>query len=328
MLKKTLSALLSILCIVSCSKDIPTIYSDIPVVFKESEVETKTSGIIATADLNSIGIWGYSTGAVDFNHSSVNGDTPNYMYCQLAEKVTANGNTYWNYTPIKYWPYDGKVSFFAYAPYSASGINSCSNTNKGYPYIHYIVPANPNYQADLLLSAPVTNCTSSTNTVQFNFKHVLSKIRFASDGFKINSLTVGGAKGEGIIGYDENGNLTWSNLEYENNFTLNGSGDYEMSADGTGVSTLAGTMMMIPQTNTLLELTISYETLTEPIRTVTNDYTTLNVTWEMGKSYKYIISIRDNKLVISVVIGKFGSNNDDDSWVDGYNGNDNEQIGG
>jgi hypothetical protein len=92
-----------------------------------------TGEILNTTNLKDKGgfsVFAYYTGATDYagNQTST---APNFMYNQA---VTSTDGTSWTYTPIKYWPNEyaagnvddkgaqgaaanGKVSFFAYAPY-------------------------------------------------------------------------------------------------------------------------------------------------------------------------------------------------------------------
>lgn len=99
-----------------------------------------------------MGVFAYFTHG-DFEESS---STPGFMYNQLVSKQMG-GN--WTYSPVKYWPnnLNDKVSFFAYAPHNATGVTLCSNTNIGYPYLTYTVPAAEANQTDLLVSVPLLN---------------------------------------------------------------------------------------------------------------------------------------------------------------------------
>lgn len=138
-------------------------------------------GTITTASLKTgvhsaygFGVFGYYTDGGHYSDSS----TPNFMYNQ---KVLWNaGESAWKYEPVKYWPNEygntamadeiDRVSFFAYAPWTAvapttgiptnggAGVNvdeknitaMTKNTATGDPIIKYVVDTDPNTSVDLL----------------------------------------------------------------------------------------------------------------------------------------------------------------------------------
>ena len=99
--------------------------------------------------------------------------TPNFMYNQ---KVSGQD---WGYEPLKYWPADGTISFFAYAPYDENAALS-ANTIAGTPTLKYTVAE----QKDLLVAGAQKD--KNANTVEFSFKHALSRIGF---GVKLANST-------------------------------------------------------------------------------------------------------------------------------------------
>ncbi|MBR5924679.1 MAG: fimbrillin family protein [Bacteroidales bacterium] len=140
-------------------------------------------------------------------------DKPNFMFNQqVAYNGSANTTLYpqkWEYTPIKYWPngqnstavdnttHLDKVSFFAYAPYTAvtpaSGatvvataypadgqgvISTSANNDADAPTVTFVVPDNAHQQIDLLYATPIMNVTKQTfgSTINFAFHHALAKI--------------------------------------------------------------------------------------------------------------------------------------------------------
>ena len=122
---------------------------------------------------------------------------PDFMF---NEEVTYDGANY-NYSPLRYWPanYENTISFWAYYPYSVyatdnSGVmklysnDACTvgydSSSTGLPRVKYTVPANTNDQPDLLFDSfenrdmTYTNCDPVDGTVDLNFKHALSLVRF------------------------------------------------------------------------------------------------------------------------------------------------------
>lgn len=109
---------------------------------------------------------------------------PNFMNNQ---KVTwnstmtdpADGKTVgaWEYSPIKYWPNNtnDKVSFWAYAPYSAS------NTNKNVETPTFAISEGTDFVA---VAEPVVSGKQAVNEkVKFEFGHMMSRI-----GFKVEAV--------------------------------------------------------------------------------------------------------------------------------------------
>ena len=99
---------------------------------------------------------------------------PDFMNNQA---VFSNDNgTNWQYTPVKYWPQTqgDKLSFLAYAPYDeGKAINGTS--------IAFEVKSNVTDQVDLCWSNSNTrDMDKNSGTVEFNFKHALSRIGFTA----------------------------------------------------------------------------------------------------------------------------------------------------
>lgn len=137
------------------------------------------ASVIDETDLqeDGFGVFGYYTPG-DWTTSA----TPNFMYNQ---KVSGQD---WGYEPLKYWPADGMISFFAYAPYGTGTLSA--NTVAGTPTLAYSVPANIAEQKDLLVAGAQKNKTG--NTVSFTFKHALSRIGFGvklADGSAVDNQT-------------------------------------------------------------------------------------------------------------------------------------------
>lgn len=131
-----------------------------------------TAGAIKSAGF---GVFAIYTGTDNFD--AVVDRTPNFMWNQ---QVTSDG-TKWNYTPVKYWPNGntdadntangavgeggGKVSFFAYAPYVAAGVDEpgitaiSANTDKRNPSVSYRLTSGEDF-VDLLWGS--TNGSSET----------------------------------------------------------------------------------------------------------------------------------------------------------------------
>ncbi len=138
------------------------------------------------------GVFCYSTGANTYLPSG----TPDFMYNQ---QVTYEGAA-WDYAPVKYWPNreDGRLSFFAYAPYveanpstgtpagdTEGGITRLSRRSEsGDPTVSYKASFRPSEAVDLCWSAPVldrTKPSSADARVELNFSHALSALNIQID---------------------------------------------------------------------------------------------------------------------------------------------------
>ncbi len=142
---------------------------------------TRASGMISNdADLQDegFGVFGCYTGLHNYSESDA---SSSFMYNQQVEWVS--GDSRWEYDPVKYWPGEEghKVSFFAYAPYSAGDGTGCIPSyvryqEKGDPWIMYRIADNVDDQVDLLYAAPLLDQTrpAVNERLEFNFKHALA----------------------------------------------------------------------------------------------------------------------------------------------------------
>lgn len=138
--------------------------------------ETNTDSIKA----NGFGVLAYYTKQDDFN---ITNHTPNFMWNQ---QVTYKG-TNWVYTPVKYWPtkVSDKVSFFAYAPYVASGnangIVLSGNSATGAPTATITLPENSSKTIDFVAAVQMNkthdNSATANNNVSFTLKHEMTRVK-------------------------------------------------------------------------------------------------------------------------------------------------------
>lgn len=168
-----LTACLFIACLLTgCSKEIPSQNNQDVIGFN---IDAATRGTVQTTDnLPGFGVLAYYHATGGFN-SAVS--TPDYMYNVQVQKSGSN----WVYNPLRYWPLNGSMSFFAYAPHTASaggslGISAKEST--GIPILTYTVPDNVTQQLDLLAATPLYAITDRANKVHFDFNHTLSRVNF------------------------------------------------------------------------------------------------------------------------------------------------------
>ncbi|MGM9860110.1 MAG: fimbrillin family protein, partial [Muribaculaceae bacterium] len=115
------------------------------------------------------GVFAYYTAQADY----ADGVPANFMKNQ---EVTYS--TDWTYSPLKYWPNNpgDKVTFFAYAPYNVTGATLTPDAGT----ITFTVADAVAEQKDLTVSdaSSTQNLAKQafTGKVEFNFKHVLSRV--------------------------------------------------------------------------------------------------------------------------------------------------------
>ena len=95
------------------------------------------------------------------------------------EHVTWNGNR-WGYTNTRYWPNQGTVNFYAFAPYHKS-VKLVNKPKSNDVYPTYIEFTSSKYSVDLVWGAKIDKPapTSPTDSqVKFKFQHALARLAF------------------------------------------------------------------------------------------------------------------------------------------------------
>lgn len=157
-------------------------------VIDQTALETGTNASIngTVTDLTTgFGVFGYYTGQSPWATYATGSPQPNFMYNQNVTYSASN----WSYTPVKYWPNNtsDKVSFFAYAPYSAmSGDNNiqiATAETMTAPTFTFTVNNTVKNQTDLVTAAVINQSKASnpitvSDKVKFDFEHRLARIGF------------------------------------------------------------------------------------------------------------------------------------------------------
>ncbi len=148
---------------------------------------TRGKAIWNASDMNTMGIFGYSTGKNAFNVDDPT-QTPNLFHNRYAERQSGT----WVYTPPVYWPIDLTInnSFFAYAPHSSmfhstSNVSVSTSSDSGYPTLTYTLPPDVKNTKDILYSVPVldrnrmsVNSNNKKGTVLYSMKHATAWLAF------------------------------------------------------------------------------------------------------------------------------------------------------
>lgn len=139
------------------------------------------------------GVFAYEQGRAMFSTYNTSVSYPNFMYNQQVLYATDK----WTYSPVKYYSNNegAKHSFFAYAPWQGDG-SAVFALGKA-PQIRY----NTDQNYDLLWSEPVLNKEKAgvSETINFNFKHALSKVNFSAVPF-IDEVHTSAEDGHGALG--------------------------------------------------------------------------------------------------------------------------------
>lgn len=291
---------------------------DIPIGFTSSvvsEEEASTRGDVIT-DVSDMYVFASYTGKSDWATT----DMTNFMYMQKMTKASGSG---WTYSPLKYWPNNDKdkISFFAYAPASITGIVP-SAVNVAGPKVTYTVPTKESEKQDILLGADM-NKKKSDATVVLQMKHVLSQIKFVVKNGKggttkvVKGLEVK-APSIGTASFTTDGKISWTidttgntkTFVAESSFT---NGNTVSVPDNIGEKTgVIATFFLLPVENAgqfTVSLTYTLQKSGEASVTelTATSYFPASPQWLPGSNITYTLSIVDDRLEIGgVTVESFG----------------------
>jgi len=144
------------------------------------------------------------------------------------QPVTCPG-TKWTYSPLKYWPTQGKIDFLAYAPYK-EGQTLKENTNT----FDFTVDKDIAKQTDLLWANATGQITgkfegTTKEKVNFLFKHALSRLGYtvklsgnynSSDAtFTLEKITLAGSPDETTKAFYINGTIDLAKTDTKENLS-------------------------------------------------------------------------------------------------------------
>lgn len=179
-----------------------------------------------------------------FNNQKVTGDA-------AADK--------WKYDPVKFWPTQGHIDFWAYAPYDSQYDNIVTKDNQK---LTFIVDSNIKNQKDLLYANAVgqtkDNISSTGNKVKFQFAHALSKLGYkvklsgdysSNATFNLTKITLAGSPDGATKAFYTSGKIDLS----KTNTALDLWSEYATDRQNfdwfSGSSTVTGTDLKHPNDN-------------------------------------------------------------------------------
>lgn len=241
---------------------------------------------------SSFRVWGWYGTGNDINKNVFDGNT-----------VTESNGT-WGYTGgTQYWIPGMTYNFYGVYP---ANVTASVDPNGTITVTGFDCSATGTNAVDLMTATATGLSGDDAPTVAMKFGHLLAKIEFVgkSEGGNatVNKLVLSSISTQGT--YVSSSVSLWSNLE-SRDITIDSSTD--LTPDGVSVS---GDMLLIPQTLTAPQLTVTYSTDTETGRTETY---TLPVdvvsSWVAGQSYRYTFTVTGGGYIIFDVptVNKWGS---------------------
>lgn len=144
----------------------------------------------------------------------------------------------WTYSPLKYWPAQGHIDFYAYAPYvtgkTLKKITSATSTTTT-PTFNFTVEKNVTDQTDLLWANAEdrTKEKNSSNKVKFQFAHALSRLGYTvklKDAYSdatitLKKITLAGSADEATKAFYKEGTIDLSKAPSSEGLWTNQSSD-------------------------------------------------------------------------------------------------------
>lgn len=338
-MKKILFATLATVAMVACSNDELISQAAPEAITFDSFVENATRSVVdPSLTLNGLKADNVGFGVYGF----VTGDTANAA-TTTAPIFTNEHVTYtdgaWTYGTTQYWIAGATYNFFALAPftgYNVSNVTGATTTGVNLTF------SNTAGTTDLLY-AQVNNATLNT-TVGFNFRHILSKVKFTfvnsynatNTKIQINDIKISNAIQNATVTLS-NSTPVWVTEDFTNlqefNFgaaTYNESGVAEPKEIGTYESYKE--FLLIPfnykDNNTAaavqkLKISFNYDIVVNGVKVKNFSVAPeINVNLEPGKAYNFKATIEPGApIVFSAEIIDWDNDHD---GLEGTNGTDND----
>lgn len=307
-------AVLSVLIIVSCSKESPVQTGDTPIVFSARLEDAATKGqFITDQALESFGVFtGFSSG----EGRSVTKEWT-YMVNVLYSRSISTGT--FDTTPARYWPVAGRLTFLAIAPYNGDITANMDFTGQGgYPSFLWTPDSYPEEQIDLCVA--VNPNRTKQMEVPLCFHHATSQIRFAANCDKLESsqfIIIDKISVTDVIG-EKRATVTDTPpyVEWEPDAGLSRDAAYELSLTGgylknehlplstdvprgAEISTDKGSLFIVPQFSDI-KITVEYGLYLDTgggSAEVLNSYTVTTVVprheWRPDTKYRLLLTIHN-----------------------------------
>lgn len=224
----------------------------------------------------------------------------------MNEDITLSEEGMWEYSPVKYWPQNGEVHFFAYADSKDTGLKPTFSVGEStytgqfsYTLPEYDSDNAAQLQPDLMFAARTGLSKQSIDgSVLFRFYHALSAINFkigdVPEGVTMESVKFSGVKDSGscTLTYQDDGTVTFDWQSNSTTKTYTQSFSSKPVGAGDVVNTIADetTFMMIPQEfDEDAVVQINIKVFGRPY-TIEKKMSEIHESWDPNKKYVYVIS--------------------------------------
>ena len=252
-----------------------------------NDVTSKTRGTVVnnSSFYDYFGLYGYI-----YNSDQTWADNGSTLQPTIDNEKISKGDTWTSSTNLP--GYKKNMALFAYAPYMDTGrpVNAGISVTdgKGAPQLTYTIDSDISSQVDLLVAKSV-NVVGNTSSVELDFKHALTAVKFAIGsitGFtKITKIKISGVKNSGTLSLD--GDNWILNESSTASYTIEREIDLSTPGDITGSSN--DLMLLMPQTfadgNAKLEVTMTNDNVTKTFSTA------LTGEWKKGYTVTYLLSV-------------------------------------
>lgn len=234
-------------------------------------------------------------------------EVPDFMYSQPIHNEGGSVQGSFTYSPVKYWPSDGKsLTFVGVWPDGCEGLSVSSSSDP--LSLSFSVASESSSQKDLLIAGPI-EAYSSDSPLGMAFSHALSRVRvsiapesaFATDGFAVvvHSVTLSSVIGNGVWTPEEG----WSVSEEDRTET------YACGLSGQ----LRDILLLLPQSTQGISVVADFsvhvldvegESVSSSRHQLSASLPEVNgeSSWRAGCSYAYNVIIRETRLEVTALL--------------------------
>lgn len=195
------------------------------------------------------------------NYSSTAEGTPAYGNSLFKNQQVTYDKTKskWTYSPLRFWPTQGHIDFFAYAPYDSKYADIVMKDNQK---LTFRVDPVINNQKDLLYANAVgqtkESISSTGNKVKFQFAHALSKLGYkvklsgdysSNATFNLTKITLAGSPDGATKAFYTSGKIDLSKANTASDLWSGYATDRQNFDWFSGTSTVTGTVLKHPNEN-------------------------------------------------------------------------------
>lgn len=314
-MKKILLTAVAALAIVGCTQneEIENIGQKAEVNFGTIVSKTTRAAITKIEELQTSGfiVYAYNTSDVITNAETKLGDA--FM---SGVKVTYPSNA-WSVDGTYYWPYTGKVQFFAYAKDdNATGYKV--ETDAQYPTLQYTIEKDAAAQNDFVV-AKMTDQTKK-ETIQLTFTHALTQVNFSVKGagdltYKVTAIGITGVANTGTYSFEDN---TWVATGTAGSYSYPiASGASVTGQTAVPLDQANNTLMLMPQTmSSTANITLSYDVYKGDVQVDAVSNTTISLentsAWEAGKKVRYTLTLSNTAATVefNAEVGEWSTGDD------------------